>query len=175
MLYQCSKCLKYFDKKCHYNQHLGRKIQCKEVINKKLDDDVNKKLEEYTISIESVKNNLSDKNILIPYLSDKLSDKLEEDPINNIFINSKENGYKCLICNIIYKHPQSLYTHKKQKHKNYEEEIKNINNIQKEKSEIEQFKELFLEKQDYYEKQLNALNEKNKQLELLVNTSKSYS
>ena len=29
MLYQCNKCLKYFDKKSNYNQHLGRKIPCK--------------------------------------------------------------------------------------------------------------------------------------------------
>jgi hypothetical protein len=40
MLYQCSKCLKFFDKKSNYIQHLRRKISCKEIINKKLDNDV---------------------------------------------------------------------------------------------------------------------------------------
>jgi hypothetical protein len=163
MLYQCSKCLKYFDKKCHYNQHIRRKIQCKEVINKKLDEDVNKKLEIVNPTLDTLNVGLN------PTPS---SQKLGDIPIqNNTFINSKENGYKCLICNIIYKHSQTLSNHKKTKHQNYENDIQNIN--QNEKSEIEQFKELFLEKQDYYEKQLNALNEKNKQLELLVNTSKS--
>jgi hypothetical protein len=163
------RCQKTFDNKTHYIKHLGRKIQCKEIINKKLDEDVNDKLDKNTISIESVKNNLSGENILISYLSEKLDDNTNI----NTFINSKNNGYKCSICNIIYKHSQSLYTHKRQKHPDYETDLNNINNKQKEKSEIEKFKELFLQKQDYYEKQLNALNEKNKQLELLVNTSKS--
>ena len=169
MIFECMRCQKTFDNKTHYIKHLGRKIQCKEIINKKLDEDVNDKLDKNTISIESVKNNLSGENILISYLSEKLDDNTNI----NTFINSKNNGYKCSICNIIYKHSQSLYTHKRQKHPDYETDLNNINNKQKEKSEIEKFKELFLQKQDYYEKQLNALNEKNKQLELLVNTSKS--
>jgi hypothetical protein len=164
---------------------------CKENNIKKLDEDVEEKLNEDAISINSVKNNLSDKNILIPDLSDKLSEKLEEETKNNVFFNSKENGFKCILCNIIYKHSQSLYTHKKQKHPqkallsrlsseellpNYDTEIENINNGQTEKTEIEKFKELFLsqiKKQDYYEKQINTLLEKNKELELFVKTSKS--
>jgi hypothetical protein len=115
MFFQCNRCLKYFDTKYHYDKHLGRKIQCKEIINKKLDEDVIDKLDKNTISIESVKNNLSEENILILDLSEKLDDNTNI----NTFINSKNNGYKCSICNIIYKHSQSLYTHKRQKHPFY--------------------------------------------------------
>ena len=174
MIFQCTRCQKYFDNKTHYNKHLARKLPCKENNNKILDHDINPKLEESRLSIESVKTHLSDKNILISYLSDDYNIQNNKEETNNVYIiNSKKNGFKCSICNKIYKHSQSLYNHKKQNHPNYDEDIQKINNIQTEKIEIEKFKELFLKKQDYYEKQLNALNEKNKELELLVKTSKT--
>jgi hypothetical protein len=159
------RCQKTFDNKTHYNKHLGRKIQCKEIINKKLDEDVNDKLDisNPTLDTLNVGSNTTSSSQYLGGIHIQ----------NNIFINSKENGYKCLICNIIYKHSQTLSNHKRLKHPNYDTDIENINYNQNEKLEIEKFKELFLQKHVYYEKQLNALNEKNKQLELLVNTSKS--
>jgi len=159
------RCQKTFDNKTHYNKHLGRKIQCKEIINRKLDEDVNDKLDisNPTLDTLNVGSNTTSSSQYLGGIHIQ----------NNIFINSKENGYKCLICNIIYKHSQTLSNHKRLKHPNYDTDIENINYNQNEKLEIEKFKELFLQKHVYYEKQLNALNEKNKQLELLVNTSKS--
>ena len=150
MFFQCNRCLKYFDTKYHYNKHLGRKIQCKEIINKKLDEDVSDELE------------VMDHFQMIP-------NGLQMETNGN----KNDSIIRCLVCNKIYQNRSGLFKHKKTKHPNYEEDIQIIPNSQKEKSEIEKFKELFLQKQDYYEKQLNALNEKNKQLELLVNTSKS--
>ena len=101
------------------------------------------------------------------------SQKVGNIPIqNNIFINSKDNGYKCLICNIIYKHSQTLSNHKKSKHQNYEIEIQNIsnsNNKLDDKSEIDLVKDLLKDQA----KKIENLNEKNKQLELLVKTSKT--
>jgi hypothetical protein len=144
------RCQKTFDNKTHYNKHLGRKIQCKEIINKKLDEDVSDELE------------VMDHFQMIP-------NGLQMETNGN----KNDSIIRCLVCNKIYQNRSGLFKHKKTKHPNYEEDIQIIPNSQKEKSEIEKFKELFLQKQDYYEKQLNALNEKNKQLELLVNTSKS--
>jgi hypothetical protein len=46
MIFQCNRCLKYFSTKYHYNNHLGRKIQCKENINKIIDQIENTILEE---------------------------------------------------------------------------------------------------------------------------------
>ena len=165
MIFECMRCQKTFDNKTHYNKHLGRKIQCKEIINRKLDEDVNDKLDisNPTLDTLNVGSNTTSSSQYLGGIHIQ----------NNIFINSKENGYKCLICNIIYKHSQTLSNHKRLKHPNYDTDIENINYNQNEKLEIEKFKELFLQKHVYYEKQLNALNEKNKQLELLVNTSKS--
>jgi uncharacterized C2H2 Zn-finger protein len=150
MIFECIRCQKTFDNKTHYNKHLGRKIQCKEIINKKLDEDVSDELE------------VMDHFQMIP-------NGLQMETNGN----KNDSIIRCLVCNKIYQNRSGLFKHKKTKHPNYEEDIQIIPNSQKEKSEIEKFKELFLQKQDYYEKQLNALNEKNKQLELLVNTSKS--
>jgi hypothetical protein len=152
------RCQKTFDNKTHYNKHLGRKIQCKEIINKKLDEDVIDKLDisNPTLDTLNVGSNTTSSSQYLGGIHIQ----------NNIFINSKENGYKCLICNIIYKHSQTLSNHKRLKHPNYDTDIENINYNQNEKSEIEKFKELFMGK-------IKKLEEKNKQLELLVKTSKS--
>jgi len=107
-------------------------MPCKEIINKILDNDVYGKLEKQN-----------------PTSGSKILSSIHIQ--NNIFINSKENGYKCLICNIIYKHSQTLSNHKKFKHPNYESDIQN--NEINEKSEIETLKELFMT-------QINKLEEK---------------
>ena len=158
MIFECIRCQKTFDNKTHYNKHLGRKIQCTERINKNSDEDVNDKLDisNPTLDTLNVGTNTTSSS---KYLGGTHIQ-------NNIFINSKENGYKCLICNIIYKHSQTLSNHKRLKHLNYDTDIENINCNQNEKSEIEKFKELFMGK-------IKKLEEKNKQLELLVKTSKS--
>lgn len=150
MIYQCSKCLKFFDKKSNYNQHLARKTPCKVNINENLDHDLNKNLE-----------------VVNGFQMFPNGNNMET------FGNQNDSIFQCLICNKIYQNRSGLFKHKKSKHPNYDTEIEHIYNKQREKPEIEKFKELFLQKQDYYEKQINALNEKNKELELLVKTSKS--
>jgi hypothetical protein len=122
MLYQCSKCLKYFDKKSNYNQHLLRKMSCKESNDKKIDHDVKEKLEE----LECFQ--------MIP---------------NGVQMETKGNQndsiIQCLICNKIYHNRSGLFKHKKLKHPNYDIDIKQSNKIDAlEKSEIEKLKELFI-------------------------------
>jgi hypothetical protein len=170
MIFECTRCQKTFDNKTHYNKHLGRKIQCKEIINKKLDEDVNDKLDisNPTLDTLNVGSNTTSSSQYLGGIHIQ----------NNIFINSKENGYKCLICNIIYKHSQTLSNHKRLKHPNYDTDIENINYNQNEKSEIDKseldkFKELFMTQIKKLEEKNKELDNKNKQLELLVKTSKS--
>ena len=145
MIFECIRCQKTFDNKTHYNKHLGRKIQCKEIINKKLDEDVNIKLD------------IIEHNQMFPN-----GFQMETNG------NQNDSKIQCLICNKIYQNRSGLFKHKKSKHPNYETDIKNINNnqTQNEKSEIEQLKEIFMS-------QINTVLEKNKELELLVKTSKS--
>jgi hypothetical protein len=138
MIYQCSKCLKYFDKKSNYNHHLKRKMPCKEVINEKIDHGVNEKLEEPEC-FQTFPNGV----------------KMET------FGNNNDSKYQCLICDKIYLNRSGLFKHKKSKHPGYDLDIKQNN----EKSEIETLKELFMS-------QINKLEEKNKELEILVKTSK---
>jgi hypothetical protein len=164
MIFECMRCQKCFDNKTHYNNHLTRKIPCKEVINKKIDEDVKNKLEIPNTTLDTL-------NVV----SNTTSSSQNLDIIliqNNIFINSKENGFKCLICNIIYKHSQTLSNHKKSKHPNYEIDIQNINKENK-KSEIDQFKDLVMTQIENLNEKNKQLEEKNKQLELLVKTSKT--
>jgi len=80
------------------------------------------------------------------------------------FGNNNDSIYQCLICNKIYQNRSGLFKHKKLKHPNYDIDIKQNNEIN-EKSEIETLKELFMT-------QINKLEEKNKELEILVKTSK---
>ncbi len=162
MIFQCNRCLKFFDKKSNYLQHLARKIQCNLINNIILDHGIINKNEEVSNTtfrlLDVVSNTTSS------------SQKLVSIPIQiNVFINSKENGYKCIICNIIYKHSQTLTNHKKSKHPNYETDIINIISKQKEENTLKQVKDSIIEQS----KQIEYLNEKNKQLELLVKTSKS--
>jgi len=145
MLYQCSKSLKYFDKKCHYNQHLGRKIQCKNILDKKLDVDVKTKLGVLE-QIQMIPNGI------------QMETK----------VNQNDSIIRCIICDKIYQNRSGLFKHKKSKHPNYEEDIKNINNKQ-EDDVLKKVKEILIDQA----KQIENLNEKNKQLELLVKTSKT--
>ena len=149
MIFECTRCQKMFDNKTHYNKHLVRKIPCKKLINIILDHDVNKKLE------ESIRFQMFPKGIQM-----------------ETFGNTNDYKHKCLICNKIYQNRSGLFKHKKQKHPNYETDIKNINHIQNEKSEIEKFKELFMIQINKLEYKNRELDNKNKELELLVKTSK---
>jgi hypothetical protein len=154
MIFQCSRCLKFFDTKFHYNKHLGRKIPCKLIINEKIDQDVyNNNEEDRTDNFLSKMDN--NENILDKKLSIL-------DNINQLQLN---NPLQCKLCGSTYKYLSGLCKHKKQKHPNYDIEIKNHN----EKSEIEQVKEIIIKQA----KELENLNEKNKQLELLIKTSKA--
>ena len=167
MLYECSRCLKYFDKKSNYNQHLGRKIQCKEIINKKFDEDVMVNNEE-----DRTDNKLSKMDNHGYILDNKLS---VLDNNNQIQFN---NPLKCKLCGNTYKYLSGLCKHKKEKHPNYDIDIQNINHNKNDKSEIDKseldkFKELFMTQIKKLEEKNKELDNKNKQLELLVKTSKS--
>jgi len=170
MIFECKRCHKFFSKKYNYEIHLQRKIPCKEnILNNLHHDDIiinDQKLEEVRILSETVKNtNLS--NII-------LSETVLENKIDIDFINSKLNGYKCNICNIIYKHTQSLTNHKKIKHPNYNFEI---NKKLKENEEIIQLRDIFLKEsfdhKQKIEKLIKDMEEKNKQIENITKTSKS--
>ena len=91
MLYQCSKCLKYFDKKCHYNQHLGRKIQCKNILDKNLDIDVKTKLGVIE-QIQMIPNGI------------QMETK----------VNQNDSIIRCIICDKIYQNRSGLFKHKNQ-------------------------------------------------------------
>ena len=149
MLYQCNKCLKFFDKKSNYNQHLGRKMPCKEIFNITLDVDVKEKSEE-----------------------SKCFQMFPKGIPMETFGNNNDSKYQCFICNKIYQNRSGLFKHKKQKHPNYETDIRNINDIKNEKSEIDKFKELFMTQISKLEYKNRELDNKNKELELLVKTSK---
>jgi hypothetical protein len=113
-------------------------MPCKEVINEKIDRDVNEKLDEPEC-FQMFPNGV----------------KMET------FGNNNDSKYQCLICDKIYLNRSGLFKHKKSKHPGYDFDIKQNN----EKSEIETLKELFMS-------QINKLEEKNKELEILVKTSK---
>lgn len=116
MLYKCEKCSKYFNHKTHYETHLKRKIPCDKHIHQ---NDKNKNetdITTYQISQKSVLDENTDKSKSV---------------LNKYFVsNTKKciniNTYKCVICDKIYKHSQSLYNHKKQKHPNYDDDVKKV-------------------------------------------------
>ena len=105
---------------------------------------------------------LDNKVVKMDNLLSKIDNKLIDQEVD-------ENYLKCLLCDRLYKHLSGLCKHKKQKHPNYNDEVKKINYKQNneinEKSEIEKLKELFIS-------QIQKLEEKNKQLEILVKTAK---
>ena len=124
MIYTCDKCFKTFNKKSNYIYHLKRKIPCKTkiIINTDLDNKIKNETDEKTTSsslevvCETTPSSLVDitKNIEVNNKNDICNNEKNENSIN--FINSKNNGYKCLICNKIFKHSQSLTKHKKKNH-----------------------------------------------------------
>jgi hypothetical protein len=100
--------------------------------------------------------------------------KLSDHNYDTDFKNSKINGYKCLICNIVYKHTQSLTNHKKLKHYNYDLELNEINK----KLEIDQLKEIFIKESFDNKQKIEKLmkdleEEKNKRVEIITKTSKA--
>jgi len=164
-----------FDNKTHYNKHLLRKIPCKKLINTILHHDAIYKNEEVQTD-----NKLSKMDNKID-LQDKKDNFLSIlDKNINDYIYDENKTLKCILCGKIYKHLSGLCKHKKQKHQDYEIDIKKINIQKNEKSEIEKFKELIMtqienlnEKNKQLDEKNKQLDEKNKQLELLVKTSKS--
>ena len=163
MIFQCSRCHKFFDKKYNYDIHIGRKIPCKEVLDIKDDrDDINENEDESTDNGLSIVDNLR--------------------IIKDNGIIQENSRLRCLICNKIYKHMSGLCKHKKLKHPqkallsrlsskellpNYDNDIQNIK--QDVKLEIEQVNDIIMKQA----RQIDNLNKKNKELEILVKTSKS--
>jgi hypothetical protein len=145
MIFQCNRCLKFFSYKTNYLNHLRRKIPCKESIQKNIDQIDSLKMEENQILFETVKNTASEKFTLLETVLED-NNKIDKKLYTN-FKNSKTNGYKCQICNIVYKHTQSLTNHKKTKHKNYDLELSKINEKSSfvcDNDEIEELKKIFI-------------------------------
>jgi hypothetical protein len=167
MIFQCDKCLKYFSYKTNYLNHLRRKIPCKINISNNIDQ-IDKPKIETSETATSGSHDVADR--LRQRSQMTTSKKLDID-----FTNSKENGFKCKLCGIIYKYSQSLSSHKRKKHPNYEYEIINIKN--KEISELDNIKEIFIkhesDKDKKIEKLMKDLDDKNKQMETIIKTSKA--
>jgi hypothetical protein len=118
MIYECTRCHKFFSKKYNYEIHIRRKIPCKETIIFKVNhdqDNINESSETTTSS--------SQKHSSILLQSSTLTTSTK---IDVYFNNSKTNGYKCLICNLVYKFSQSLSSHKRKKHPNYDLELNEL-------------------------------------------------
>ena len=107
MIFQCNKCLKFFSYKSHYNNHLRRKVPCKINNENKLDQIENSKNETNETTTSSSQNVV---NQLLQRSQNTTSEK-----IDIVFLNSKENGFKCkdlgsliLLCNGTIKSSPSL-------------------------------------------------------------------
>ena len=126
MIYDCKKCGKTFKQKSNYTYHIGRTRPCI-IIDKVIQEHVQ------TNNINNTETVYKQSNVVI------------EEVKSSIYKNTKENGYRCKICNKIYKFSQSLTKHK-QKHINeiVSTEKIEISNIKKEnieiKKEIEELK-----------------------------------
>ena len=106
-----SNCDKHFDQKCHLINHLRRKKPCIDKNNNILDH----------------KNKYNNSSINITTSTDKLlSTEFKNDNLD--ILPQKINPLKCLLCNKEYKHQSGLCKHKKQKHKNYDNDILNMQN-----------------------------------------------
>lgn len=131
MKYVCERCHKEFHQKSNYVYHIGRKIPCK-IINDNLidhnDKNKNEDNKDASISNPNVTHNESKCN------------------------PNDKHSYECLICHKKYILRQGLYRHKRQKHPNYNEEIKNIK-TQNNNDEINELKE----KLNKTEEKLNKL------------------
>jgi len=95
-----------------------------------------------------------------------------------IYQNIDDTLLKCVLCNRVYKYLSGLCKHKKQKHPNYNNEVQKLNYKQNikinkksevEENELNQVKQILIEQT----KQIENLDKKNKELELLVKTSKT--
>ena len=124
MLYKCPVCCKQFKKKFNFERHIQRKISNEPKILNQRDNKTSE-----LIKLGSVKTTdpISQESVerTFPISQKSVCDIVQNNYETLNFTNSKTNGYKCLICNKIYKHAQSLFNHKK-KHLNYEEEVKKI-------------------------------------------------
>ena len=95
-MFVCLKCNKNFNKKHHLEYHVGRKRPCikEEFINKE-NNETNTK----------IKTKLSETNIELSETNIKLSENYHN--LKEIK-NSKENGYRCNICEKKYKYSSAL-------------------------------------------------------------------
>ena len=129
MIYDCKKCGKIFKQKSNYTYHIGRKRPCinEEIIN--------------IVVNESIFN----KNIELVKTSQELGIELVK--TSQIIKNSKENGYRCNICEKIYKHSSTLAKHKLKHKEENKIESKVLNKkVDEIKKEIEKLKIMIKEK-----------------------------
>ena len=123
MIFRCEKCGKQFDHKSHYNLHLRRKTPCK---NENIENNNIVQIERND-NVDPININVDPINIDVESIHKELIVRKNND-IDINFTNNKVNGFKCLICNKIYKYSQSLYVHKKNAHTNYKKELKQLIN-----------------------------------------------
>jgi hypothetical protein len=89
----------------------------------------------------------------------------------NINIHNNKEIFKCLLCNKEYQYRTGLFKHKKTNHKNYDKEVKKLEEVINENSELEKLKELFITENqklcfviDKQQKEIELLNKKIKNL-----------
>jgi len=131
MLYQCQKCLKYYDHKYNYLKHINRKTDCKiKIVNTLIN------ISKASNELPKASNELPKaSNIVTLPLSKKLTSDYNlynvETDIKKTYINNndKKQNYKCLICYKICPNSGGLSKHKKKYHPNYDNELieSNIN------------------------------------------------
>jgi hypothetical protein len=182
MIYKCEKCLKEFNRKCNYDYHIRRIRPCINkpiVISDIIDHNIltnnvaqnQNNVAQNQNNVAQNQNNVAQNQNNVAQTDNKLN--IKYDGITDLN-NSKEKYFKCNICNIIYKHTQSLTNHKKIKHPNYNFEI---NKKLKENEEIIQLRDIFLKEsldhKQKIEKLIKDMEEKNKQIENITKISKS--
>jgi hypothetical protein len=135
MLYQCQKCLKYYDHKYNYLKHINRKTDCKnKIVNNYID------ISEASIELPKASIELPKASIELPKASNNITLPLFKIPNDNsnltnvktitkkpiLINNEKRANYKCLICSKIYANSGGLSKHKKKYHPNYDTELINL-------------------------------------------------
>ena len=156
---------------------MKRKIPCKSkiIINEDLNIKNKNETNETTTlsSLETVIKTTPSSLKTVDNIMKNIETNDENNMCNIHFINSKNNGYKCLICNKIFKHSQSLTKHKKNKHINYEEEIKKLNKNSEDIILLKNQIELTKHKLELTEKNIDELKQTNEEYKNIIQTSKS--
>jgi len=165
----CHKIFKYRQGLCkHKKTHNNYEEEIKKIKN--INYDTNKNI------CDDIKN---ENNIvpivakMVPNVAKMLPNVAKMDTQCNPVIN---NSYECLICYKKYSDRSSFYKHKKNKHINYEEELKKIDTNKKNdeniillKNQIEELKQTNDEYKNIIQNHKSKKSEKTKKLEIIKN------